>query len=652
MIDDEYQTFVDGPRVELDRMLAELVDRARDVLETQDRLRALVRANQVVAEQLELPILLQRIVDVAVELVGAQYGALGVISPYGSVEEFIHSGMVPEKLHALENSPEGHALLKILTDDPRPMRLDNLSTDPRFEGLAEGPGSMDSLLAVPIRVRYEVYGHLYLTNQSYGAFSADDEQLITSLAATAGFAIDNARLFTETRRRQAWSAASAEITATLLGDGQDDSIGVLADRVLALADADYLALVYPSDDPSRLLVGTMRGVEERSLEGTTIWTKDSIAGEVLASQKPSLTNKSELEPMFGDSGTVGPVMAVPLIASGKAQGALVVGRRKGKPRFLDSDLEMAADFAGQANVAMELARVRADRQRMLLLEDRGRIARDLHDHVIQQLFATGLDLQSVSTVVPQGIVADRISRAISNIDDSISHIRAAVFAVSAPANKGTKLLRHRIIDTVNEMAASLPRTPNLNFSGAIDLLITQELAEDVMAVVRESLANIVKYAGADHASVTVNANNDAVIVEVTDNGRGITDGASAGGGNGLKNMDARAKARGGTFVADSQEGKTTICWTVPLKPPTIPSDVHENGESVNVRGERATVDEAAAPSSRTSAPPRSGPMQSNTPAEKASQWRDHPSQESITDELRELFTIDGNLATDDGQKIG
>ncbi|HAM25798.1 MAG TPA: hypothetical protein DCP11_03615, partial [Microbacteriaceae bacterium] len=200
--DDDSLTFPDEPRAELDRALSELVARAQEVLTTQGRLRALLRANQAVVEQLDLPVVLRRIVESAVGLVGAQYGALGVIAPQGGLEQFINVGMTPDEVTAIGHLPEGHGLLGALIDNPRPIRLQHLSEDPRAAGFPAEHPAMDSFLGVPVRVRDEVYGNLYLTNQSSGGFSKEDEELVTALAATAGFAIDNARLFAETRRRQ------------------------------------------------------------------------------------------------------------------------------------------------------------------------------------------------------------------------------------------------------------------------------------------------------------------------------------------------------------------------------------------------------------------------------------------------------------------
>jgi DNA-binding NarL/FixJ family response regulator/GAF domain-containing protein len=498
---DDSLRFPDFPRAELDRSLSQLVELAGDVLATQGRLRALLKANQAIVQQLDLPTVLRRIVDVAVELVGARYGALGVISPHGGLEQFITVGMTEAEIAHLGHLPEGHGLLGALVDDPRPIRLDHLQSDSRSTGYPEGHPPMDSFLGVPVRVRGEVYGNLYLSNQISGAFS---EELVTALASTAGFAIDNARLFAETRRRQDWSAASAEITSALLSVDQSDAISLLATKVLELSDGDYVRVALPSDDPTHLVISTAAGLDEDRVEGRLVPLVGSIWGSVLDSKQPRLVEEEEmLGTLSTTDSNVGPTMALPLIGSGKTLGVLVVSRLAGRVRFTPADLELAADFAGQASLAMELANAKADQQRMVLLEDRGRIARDLHDHVIQQLFGTGLELQSVVGALPPGPTADRVDHAVSGLDTAIAQIRTAIFALSSSETDRADTVRHRIIDVVNEVAAGLPRTPHVAFAGPVDLAVTGALADDAVAVIRESLTNVVKHAAAQQTSVSV-----------------------------------------------------------------------------------------------------------------------------------------------------
>ncbi|GGK96525.1 histidine kinase [Salinibacterium xinjiangense] len=535
------------------------VDRLQD-LATQGRLRALLRANEAIIGHLDLPVVLERIVGVAVNLVGAQYGALGVLSPDGGLEQFINVGMTPQQVKHIGNLPQGHGLLGALIDDPHPIRLPRLAEDPRSVGFPAHHPPMASFLGVPIRVRDEVYGNLYLSNQSSGEFSEDDEQLVVALAATAGIAIENARLFAETLRRQAWAAASAEITAALVSTDEGNSLNILTARMLTLADADVVWVLQPTNDPGQMIVTTARGIDEERIEGITMDAGGSIIGSVIEAGQPrQVDDGAGLRSLPGNRQQLGAVMAVPLAAPGR--GVLLVARLAGRPRFARGDLEMAANFAGQASVAMEISAARAARQKVALLEDRGRIARDLHDHVIQQLFATGLELQNIAGQT-QGDIAERISASVTNLDGSISQIRTVIFALSTSTREGTPAVRHAVIDLANEFAASLSKTPTVSFSGPVDLMITNDLADDVLAVTREALANVVKHAQAQHASIDLTVQYGWATLAITDDGHGIEGSTRR---SGVVNLENRALDRGGSFTIDSDHHGTRLRWSVPIE---------------------------------------------------------------------------------------
>jgi signal transduction histidine kinase len=555
--------FPDEPRGELDLALDNLVARARDVLKIQGRLRSLLRANQAIVEQLDLPVVLERIVASAVELVGAKYGALGVVAVDGSLEQFINVGMTPDQIIAIGHLPEGHGLLGALIDDPRPIRLERLSDDERSSGFPAGHPPMGAFLGVPVRVRDEVYGNLYLSNEDTRAFSAEDEQLVIALAATAGVAIENARLFAETKRRQAWSAASAEFTANLLSPENGDAVAILAGRILELSAADVVWVLLPGEDPSELVITIARGEDETSMQGSSITEIDSLAASVIRGGVPrQVEDGIDLGFRLSDGRSLGPAMAVPLMTDGLAEGVLLVARlQRGLP-FAVTDLEIAADFAGQASVAMELEGARADRQRMVVLEDRGRIARDLHDHVIQQLFGTGLELQNIAGGLPMGPVSDRIIQSVTNLDATISQIRTIIFALSARASEAPTSVRHWIIDLANELAPALASTPAVSFAGPVDLIVTNDLADDVLAVAREALVNVIKHADATRTSVSLAVREGNVYLEITDDGHGFDEATRR---SGVANLEHRAVSRGGVFAIESDAAGTRVLWRVPYE---------------------------------------------------------------------------------------
>jgi len=550
-------TFPDSPRSELDRVLSELVSVANDVLTTESRLRALLRANEAIVQQLDLPVVLQRIIEVAVELVGADYGALGVIATDGTLEQFIHVGIPDELAAQIGHLPEGHGLLGAVISDPHAIRIAHLSGDERSVGFPAAHPPMEAFLGVPVRVRDEVYGNLYLTNRESREFSTDDEQLVTALAATAGFAIGNARLFAETALRQAWSAASAEITAALLDSETTDSMALISSRVLTLANAELVCVALATDDPHEIAVTSASGVRAAEVDGTFVRVEGTVLAEVLAGGPPRIVEEGAATSTLPTL-ALGPTLAVPLAAAGAILGVLLVSRSAGSRGFSSAELDMAADFAGQGSLSMELAQARADQQRALLFEDRSRIARDLHDHVIQQLFAAGLELQSVAlaTTANDG---PRIEGAISMLDAATLQIRTAIFALTGAP---TGAIRDQLVAVVSELGSSFATTPNLAFVGPIDLVLTGRLAHDVVAVVREGLTNVAKHASASKVALTVSAVDDLVTVEIVDNGVGVAVGPVE---SGVANLRRRAALRGGRFSLESSDGETRLLWSVALE---------------------------------------------------------------------------------------
>lgn len=554
--------FPDEPRSELERTIGELVESAQKVLQTQGRLRSLLRANRAVVEELELESVLRRIAQAAVDLVDAEYGALGVLAPDGHLEQFVHVGMPEATAREIGHLPEGHGILGAVIDQGQPIRLDHLGGDPRSTGFPPHHPAMDGFLGVPIRVRDEVFGNLYLTNPASGRFTEEDQELVTALAATAGIAIDNARLFDETRRRQRWSAALAEVTAALLSEGADDVLGIVADRVASVIDADLVCIVVPEPDPGMLRIDTARGDGAESLRGQVYPAAGTLAGRALAGRALAAVDAQDAGEQFDWQPALGPTIALPLGSSGDIMGVLTVSRGPGGPRFTTTDLEMAADFANQAGVAAELTRARADRQRLELVDERSRIARDLHDNVIQRLFGTGLSLQALAGALPAS-QRDGVLEQVDAIDAAIAEIRTAVFSLSQQPRARTTGLRHRILDVVAESAHALPSPPRLTFGGPVDLMVTGEVIEDVVAVVRETLANIARHAAASVIDVAVTVTGDEVAVVVDDDGRGVDPASTRS--SGTANLAHRAGSRGGTFRLEPRAGGgTRATWTARL----------------------------------------------------------------------------------------
>ena len=526
---------------------------------TEARLRALLRANQAVVEHLDLSVVLRRIAEAAVELVGAQYGALGVISPAGGLEEFIHVGIPDDRAAQIGHLPEGHGLLGALIDDPTPIRLPHLSGDHRSAGFPRHHPPMDSFLGVPIRVGDDVFGNLYLTNREGGQFTEDDEKLVTQLASTAGFAIQHARLYSETDRRRAWASASAEVTSAMLSADPADAISVLVSRVVQLSDADLVFIVIDGGDD--YVISVADGTDAAPLVGTRLDKAGSLTTRVLEGAQPVLVHDaSGMLPPLDDGRSIGPLLGLPLVGETVPDGVLFVARLHGRVGFSRSDLEMTADFAGQASIALELIRARSAQQSMMLLDDRSRIARDLHDHVIQQLFGSGLELQGVAAATQSPAMSARLHTIVEHLDDAIAQIRTVIFALTPPTPSAREGIRHQLIDLASDVAPALAIMPSVSFTGPVDLAVQGRLADEIIAVSREGLTNAAKHANAQRTGLTLAVTSDAVVLTITDDGSGIRGSRRSG----LANLDERATRRGGTFTIDTGHDGTRLVWSVPL----------------------------------------------------------------------------------------
>ncbi len=564
--------FADGPRLELDQLLTQLVDRAQDVIGAQGRLRGLLAANKAIIADLDLPDVLHRIVAAACELVHARYGALGVLAPGGGLQEFIHAGIDAETVARIGPLPSGEGLLGALVDDPAPIRLRKLSDDARSAGFPPEHPPMDSFLGVPIRVRGLVFGNLYLAEALSGEFTAEDEELVIALAATAGVAIENARLFEQAERRQNWLRASTQISGQLLSVDGEEPLQLIAREAREIADADLVTVVLPTSNAQRLMVEVASGIHAEELAGNTFAIEGSLAGAAFESGRAVLvgdvTDDDRFHVQLAEVIAVGPVMVLPLVGTQRMRGALVIGRTQGRHHFDEADLDMAMTFANHAAVALELADARADQQRVVLLEDRDRIARDLHDHVIQRLFAAGLTVQSVASGLSDSR-AERLDRVVAGIDDTIRQIRTSIFQLRGHLGPQTGTARTRVLEVVGEVTPTLAFTPRVRFSGPIDLVVPEDVVDDIVAVTREALSNVARHARATGAEVVLTASSTELTIEVSDNGTGLGDVERR---SGLDNLRRRAEQRGGTFTVTSparaepsatEEG-TRLRWTIPL----------------------------------------------------------------------------------------
>ncbi|MFF5289485.1 sensor histidine kinase [Paractinoplanes globisporus] len=560
-------TFPDQPRLELDQLLGQLVSRAQEVMGTQGRLRGLLRANQLIVGELNLSLVLQHVVQAARELVGARYAALGVIAPGGGLSEFVHVGMPDDMLGRIGHLPQGKGLLGALIDDPRPIRLRRIADDARSSGFPPEHPPMESFLGVPIEIRGTVFGNLYLAESDKGEFSEEDEELTRAMAATAAVAIDNARLYEFARGRGEWLQASAAITGQLVAadDQEGTALRMIADRSRELARADLVIVVLPLPDGDVLGIEVAVGDGANGLTGQVLSLDGSLSGKVYREGEPLRLNEPQeagIDPLTSGAFDVGPTMMLPLRGSTRVLGVLGAFRRRGAAGFAAEELEMASGFAAQAAVAIELAEARAEQQRVAMLDDRERIAADLHDHVIQKLFAAGLSLQTVAARVGPGAAQDRISSIIDDLDDTIGQIRTTIFALQQTRqNTTTGGTRARLLDIVTEARETLGFEPALRFSGLLDT-VRGDVVDDLVAVLREALSNVGRHARASSAEVIATVANGELTLEVRDDGVGFTE---SGHSSGLTNLRQRAERHHGTLsIEPGQRAGTVLTWSVPF----------------------------------------------------------------------------------------
>jgi signal transduction histidine kinase len=529
-------------------------------MDSQRQLQDLLVASTSIVERLDLEVVLRRIVEAGVNLVGARYGALGVISREGGLERFIHVGMETATVAQIGHLPTGRGVLGAVIADREPIRLDHLADDSRSTGFPDHHPIMDSFLGVPVRVGDQVYGNLYLTEGERGPFTDDDQNLIVALAATAGIAIENARLYDAARTRELWNATIADVMAAMLDVEGENVLDVIAERVAALIDTELVAVATPHG-ADRFVLSTVFGADAAELRGRSYPAAGTITARALETRRAVSIAGRPAAALFDWQPGLGPTVAIPLFAGDEPLGVLTVSRKPEGAAFTSADLEMAFTFAAQASIALEIVRARGDRHRLETNRDRARIARDLHDHVIQRLFGAGLALQAVS-VTADVEVAEAIESQIDVIDSTIKDIRTIIFALGSGDRHGIKRLRDRMLDVVADATYSWAVPPRISFSGPVDSLVSPGLTEDLVAVLRELLTNVGKYAHARDVEIAVSATEGNVELIVRDDGIGIPDSVPR---SGLSNIADRARLRGGDCeVLTPTGGGTRVRWSAPI----------------------------------------------------------------------------------------
>lgn len=576
-------------RKQLDALLREVLDHVEEVVDERERLQLLLDAVVALGADLNLDGVLSRIVASASRLVDARYAALGVVDSTSAdrrLRTFVHTGLDDDEVTRIGSLPAGHGLLGQIIDRPEPLRLRDIAAHPASFGFPPGHPPMRSFLGVPVRTRDRIFGNLYLTEKASGEdFTEQDEAVVVALAAAAGVVIENARLYEEAARRESWLEATAEITSLLsrpeLGR---DPLQLIADRARECARAD-VAWVVVGADAADLELRVVSGYPTDAAAMREIELEDSLSATVVRTGEPVRTpDISGTEHAVDPSSRLGwpplgPVVVVPLGSTSGTEGTLSLGWERGREAdFHSVDPSLPASFAEQAALALQVARAREDQQLLALFEDRDRIARDLHDLVIQRIFAVGLGLQGVARASGDAELRERLDHAVDDLDDTIKDIRRSIFALGSVG--ATDDIQTEVTRLVDRAAATLKFRPTLTLEGPVRSLVTGDLAPDLLAVLGEALSNASRHADASAVRVLLRAGRDAgddtvrddasaaeavgtrLELIVVDNGRGLPDTVVE---SGLSNMRSRAERRGGSLrvISDHDHG-TRIEWSIPL----------------------------------------------------------------------------------------
>ena len=543
-------------------LLREFVDRADEIVRTQEHVEGLLGAVVSLAEDLSLEAVLDRVVQSACELVGARYGALGVIGDDQQLSHFITVGIDEDGARLIGDLPTGHGVLGHLIREPKPVRLHDLGEHPIAVGFPPNHPPMKTFLGVPVRVRNEVFGNLYLTEKTDGLdFTAEDEDLAVALAAAAGVAIQNARLFEDSNRRQRWLEAGMDVSDRLKAQPRSDTenLDIVAERALH-ASASVLSLIAATGEDGSIRCRTSVGVQ--SLPGGQELPAGAVVSEVLKTGRSrALTDPRQV---FGPASAekLGPVLVAALGHTGDdhRNGVLILARAVDGPRYTDMDVESSAVYATRIGLTLDLLRANQLREDHALFSDRQRIAEDLHDLVIQRLFAAGLSVQGFRRYTSDPLAHERIASVTTELDGCIRQLRDTIYSLQA-REPARELLSSRILRAVQEASKAAGFLPGVQFSGPVDDAVPDGVVQHLLPVMYESISNAVRHSGADVISLVLAVQEDAVVLSVSDNGCGFE---NPGRISGLDNMKNRATGLGGTCIIDSARGKgTSVTWTVP-----------------------------------------------------------------------------------------
>lgn len=544
------------------------------------------------AGQLDAERALAELIAAAADHTGARYVAIAELDAYGETTTFVQQGMTPQEVARLPHPPRGHGVLGALPEGV--LLLEDLTKHPAYRGLPAGHPPMHTFLGVPVMAGGIVLGRLYLAEKE-GGFTAEDVETVTLLAAAAAVAMDNARLYQQAQDRERWAQVSQEITAALLeGTEEEDVLQLIARRIREVADADGSAIVLPSLDAS-WMVEIVDGEQMRPILGHTL-PPDGPAIEAVTTAHGVLVDSiaRDYERFIPEARIFERALYAPLLAHGEGDdgagatqslGVLILFRLPGRPAFSAQDLAIAADFGSQAALALRLAAARHAEDVAALLKERSRIARDLHDLAIQQLFATGMRLEHAKKLLAAEAPADaeaaargadlvgEIDEAIGGVEEGVRQIRGIVRSLRDRDEQLPVL--ERLLREASLTRASLGFAPSMlltldgvqfaeldtagDEAAEFDARLGEQLSDDVVAVVREGLSNVARHAQATSVRVVVDVEPRTVRIVVSDDGRGPE--LASNRRSGLANLLGRAEDHSGSSrLMANPAGGSVLVW--------------------------------------------------------------------------------------------
>jgi signal transduction histidine kinase len=526
----------------------------------QDRKDVLLEAGLTLASELSLPIVLQRIVDLAAQVTDARYGAMGVLGEHESLVEFVTTGISARERRRIGALPQGHGILGLIIQDPRPVRIRNIAEHEKSVGFPPHHPAIRSFLGAPVQAMGRVFGNIYLAEKRTAEeFSVEDQDSLVILATQAGVAIANASMYAEIRSRERWLDALRDITNQVLTGAQRSSLlDKIAEHALELASADVATIITESEAPGELVVAASVGVRSAELLGQTMPAEQSISGGVMRSGRSLVLADLSADPRAFQPivrlGRHGPGLFIPLRVPGGATGTLMVANLKGGRPFDEPTTRIVESFTDQASVALEFDKAQADLRRLGLMEERERIAKELHDGIIQSVFAVGMNLQGTAMLAGSPETAARIESSVEELDKVIRDLRNYIFGLR-PGILADRQLDQALRVLGQDLQSRSQISVNVEVDAALAAALSPRSA-DIVQLTREALSNVARHAQASRVTVRLGRRGSTAVLAIEDDGVGFTPNGDSVG-NGIRNMRERAAGLGATLDISSATGRGT-----------------------------------------------------------------------------------------------